>query len=300
MSKIFRLFTEGSETYQDWQASGAFPYNHSNRKNIQTSDGEKSRLEITSIPSPFARVDIAKNAFNEVNEVSMDGVTTFHKTVSDVLDVGEIFFNYDKLKDKIEIITWHPANIKNILKSSNIGNRFLGEALKTYMESDKDTYNFDEHQNYYILNYKKGNHMLDIIGATSPSTLFFSSANNLTYLSENITFANNDHPFDKDLVPLYKRDYEYIKAWFIMRASIPDFSTKMPEVSRYLDNTLFCISDEDKREELRHISETESNKYKHIVVGQAENVEIFGCPLLMLDINLSQRVTLLSDQLVKL
>ena len=284
MSKIFRLFTEGSETYQDWQASGAFPYNHSNRKNIQTSDGEKSRLEITSIPSPFARVDIAKNAFNEVNEVSMDGVTTFHKTVSDVLDVGEIFFNYDKLKDKIEIIIWHPANIKNILKSSNIGNRFLGEALKTYMESDKDTYNFDEHQNYYILNYKKGNHMLDIIGATSPSTLFFSSANNLTYLSENITFANNDHPFDKDLVPLYKRDYEYIKAWFIMRASIPDFSTKMPEVSRYLDNTLFCISDEDKREELRHISETESNKYKHIVVGQAENVEIFGCPLLMLDI----------------
>lgn len=284
MSKIFRLFTEGSDTYQDWQASGAFPYNHSNRKNIQTSDGEKSRLEITSIPSPFARVDIAKNAFNEVNEVSMDGVTTFHKTVSDVLDVGEIFFNYDKLKDKIEIITWHPANIKNILKSSNIGNRFLGEALKTYMESDKDTYNFDEHQNYYILNYKKGNNMLDIIGATSPATLFFSSANNLTYLSEDITFANNDHPFDKDLVPLYKRDYEYIKAWFIMRASIPGFSTKMPEVNRYLDKTLSYISDENKREELRHISEADSNKYKHLVVGQAEEVEMFGCPLLMLDI----------------
>lgn len=290
MSKIFRLSYEHtnhsgqSDAYKDWDGGNGFPYYEDIRKKIKTSDGEKSKLEITSIPSPFARIDIAKNAFDEVNQLSMEGDTTFHKTVSDVLDVGEIFFNYDKLKDKIEIITWHPANVQNMLKSPNIGNRFLGETLKTYLESDKGTYNFDEHQNYYILNYKKGNNMLDIIGATSPATLFFSSANNLTYLSENITFANNDHPFDKDLVPLYKRDYEYIKAWFIMRASIPDFSTKMPEVNNYLKKTLSCISDENKRDELRNISEADSNKYKHLVVGQAEEVEMFGCPLLMLDI----------------
>jgi hypothetical protein len=47
-----------------------------------------------------------------------------------------------------------------------------------------------------------------IIGGTSPSTLFFTSANDLSFT--NIKFGN-DTLFDADLKPLYKRDPEYQK-----------------------------------------------------------------------------------------
>ena len=153
MSYIFRLYTDGPDTYQDWHGMSAFPYNHSNRQNIQDPEGDSAKVEITSIPSPFARIDVAKNAFLEVNRLGLDGDTIFHKTVSDILDVGEIFFNYDKFSSVIDIITWHPENMQKMQVGSSVGNKFLGMAYDTYMTSDKDTYNFDKNQNIYILNY---------------------------------------------------------------------------------------------------------------------------------------------------
>lgn len=281
MSHIFRLYTDGADTYQDWHGMDAFPYNHSNRQNIQDPEGDSAKVEITSIPSPFARIDVAKNAFLEVNRLGLDGDTIFHKTVSDILDVGEIFFNYDKLSQIIEIITWHPQNMET-MQTQSTGNKFLGMAYDTYMTSDKDTYNFDKTQNIYILNYKKGKNMMDVIGATSPATLFFSSSNDLSYLSKEISFGQ-DHPFDRELNPLYRRDYEYIKAWFIMRKLIPGFSQKLPEIDRYLDDTLSRIADNDKRQELRNVTAADANQYSNISItseGQTDIVEIFGQPLL--------------------
>ena len=66
MSKIFRLYREGTSTYEDWNNSPAFPYNSANRDTIEDPDGASARHEITSIPSPFARIDLVKNAFKEV------------------------------------------------------------------------------------------------------------------------------------------------------------------------------------------------------------------------------------------
>lgn len=286
MSKIFRLFKEGAETYEDWHESNAFPYNSTHLQEINDPEGDNARNEITSIPSPFARIDIAKHAFEEVNKLGLEGSTIYHKTVSDVLDVGEIFFNFDKLSDIVEIIPWNPSRIQKLVSSSYKGIRFFGEALQTYMKSDKGTYNFDEQQNIYILNYKgdKALHSLDIIGATSPATMFFSSANNLSYLADEISFGT-DHPFDSDYCPLYKRDFEYIKAWFVMRKSIPDFARKMPEVNKYLDNTLSRVVDAELRRQLINVSEADITQFHRILCstenGQAFTVELFGKDLLM-------------------
>ena len=284
MSHIFRLYTNGPDTYRDWHGMDAFPYNHSNRQNIQDPEGDSAKVDITSIPSPFARIDVAKNAFNEVNRQGLDGDTIFHKTVSDILDVGEIFFNYEKLSQIIEIITWHPQNVQALKEQKQSdGNRFLGMAYDTYMASDQDSYNFDFNQNIYILNYKGGQNMMDVIGATSPATLFFSSANDLSFLAKEISFGQ-DHPFDKDYNPLYNRDFEYIKAWFIMRKLIPGFAQRLPEVDKYLDKTLSMIKDSDKRDELRNLTAADATQFSNINIisnGQADVVEIFGQPLLM-------------------
>lgn len=284
MSKVFRLFKEGAKTFEDWHSSKAFPYNPTHLQEISDPEGDNARNEITSIPSPFARIDIAKHAFEEVNNQGIEGSTIYHKTVSDVLDVGEIFFNYDKLGDIIEIIPWSPSRIQGLLNSGDKGMKYLGEALMTYLKSDKGTYNFDDKQNLYILNYKGKNalHALDIIGATSPATLFFSSANKLDYLATEISFGT-DHPFDSHYEPLYKRDFEYIKAWFVMSKVIPNFARLMPEVNKYLQNTLAKIPSDEQRTELRKINGSETSQYGEISVtsnGQTFTVEVFGKPLL--------------------
>lgn len=57
MSKVFRLYKNGDNTFTDWHESASFPYNSENRdgKNgIDDPEGASSKSEITSIPSPFA------------------------------------------------------------------------------------------------------------------------------------------------------------------------------------------------------------------------------------------------------
>ena len=156
MSKIFRLYREGTTTYQGWNENPAFPYNSNARDTIEDPDGASAKNEITSIPSPFARIDLVKTAFKEVcrrasrDVRELDGNTIFHKMVSDSLDVGEIFFN-------IEIITWNPSLMIDALKNDkNTSHYYVADALQKYLISDAKTYNFDQLKNIYLLNYTNG------------------------------------------------------------------------------------------------------------------------------------------------
>lgn len=285
MSKIFRLGT-GSNTYTDWNESPSFPYNSNSRKNIQDPDGATAKKEITSIPSPFARIDLVKNAFREVCEgKSLDGQTIFHKMVSDAFDIGEIFFNIDRFSNKVEIITWNPGNcIQEMLDSGCDGHKYLGNALQKYLESDAKAYNFGSMQNIYILNYKNGKKELNVIGATSPATLFFSNANNLSYLSEELSFEK-DKPFDTNYNPLYKRDAQYIKALFLYRKCFPNFASVFPELNDYFEKTFQNLSSE-LRQEIRDLNVNDTGNYGTISVNQgAQNdiVEVLGQKLFKLN-----------------
>lgn len=288
MSKVFRLYKEGTTTYQGWNESPAFPYNSNARDTIEDPDGASAKNEITSIPSPFARIDLVKTAFREVcrratkDIKELDGNTIFHKMVSDSLDVGEIFFNIDKFKDKIEIITWDPSSMIPALKNdNNVSHFYVADALDKYLQSDAKTYNFGQLQNIYLLNYTKGPDELNIIGATSPATLFFSGANNLEYIQD-IFFANNDRPFDGDYVALYNRDFDYIKAWWTLRKTIPSFSNLFPEIESYLNLTFKAISDQQIKNKLNAITSASAKDFDFIDVQthqQSNQVEVLGTVL---------------------
>lgn len=288
MSKVFRLYKEGTTTYQGWNESPAFPYNSSARDTIEDPDGASAKNEITSIPSPFARIDLVKTAFKEVcrrasrNINELEGNTIFHKMVSDSLDVGEIFFNIDKFKDKIEIITWDPAvMIESLGNDENPSHFYVADALKKYLRSDAKTYNFDSLKNIYLLNYKNGPDELNIIGATSPATLFFSGANCLDYIQD-IFFSNNDKPFDNDYVPLYKRDFDYIKAWWTLRKTIPAFTNLFPEIETYLNLTFKAITDQILKKRLNQITSASAKEFSLIDVQshqQSNQVEVLGTVL---------------------
>lgn len=307
MSKVFRLYKEGTNTYQGWNESPSFPYNSNARDTIDDPDGASAHNEITSIPSPFARIDLVKTAFREVckmaagNIKKLDGKTIFHKMVSDALDVGEIFFNYDKLKDKVEIITWNPRQaLQEMMHSGNMGHLYLADALEKYMESDARAYNFDQLNNIYLLNYLNGPDEINVIGATSPSTFFFSGANNLEYIQD-IFFANNDRPFDGDYAPLHQRDLEYIKSLWTLRKSIPGFASLFPEIEAYLNLTFKAITDQKVKSQLNAISEADADQFNTIDIrtdGQNNQVEVLGYPLLQVKTktNVESNFTIKADR----
>lgn len=221
MGKVFRIFDDSNRTstIQGW--GNTTIYAHEDIARIKDPNGDTPNRDITSIPTPWARLELVKQAFREVSRQGLDGNSIYHRMVSDALDVAEIFFNIDKLRDQFEILEWEVGKGLDAMKRSvNEGVQLMGKGLSLYREADGQQYNFDETQQIYLLNYKGKNHreVPCIVGATSPATLFFTPAGDISFVSKFVSFGD-DHPFDKDFCPLYKRaDENFIIFWFAFRA----------------------------------------------------------------------------------
>ena len=227
------------------------------------SGNEASQDEPTSIPSPFARIALAKTAFgtvgDEFNRIiegrdnpNITILAAYQKIVSDCLDVAQIFFNYETLKDKVEIIAWDKESDLKEMVSKN-KQKELGKTLETFLtnEGDKRDYHFDKIEKIYLLRYKgKGSSVepkLDIIGATSPSTLFFSSGNKFTNVSNNIQFDNHK-VFGESPIHLYQRDiqfFAYLKQ-YCDRVRSAFGSDILKEFYNYLTENINQLTQEQK------------------------------------------------------
>lgn len=233
MAKVFRLHNNGKNSLVDWAESSL---QTNNIDQIVDPEGETARKNITSIPSPFARIDLVKTAFAQVvRSQKTDDNTIYHKMVSDTLDVGEIFFNSDLYRNQgiVDILHWDRKRDLPLLIQNQPA---VGEVLQMYLTQDAPYYNFDLMEGIFMLRYQgpgmKSN--LEIIGGTSPSTLFFSTANNLSHVAKQINFGGADRPFDGSYSPLEKRDPDFIKWLFSMQNDCVGFSVKFKEVSDYL------------------------------------------------------------------
>lgn len=250
MAKVFRIHKGASNTISNWEDSVRIGTKAID--SIEDPVGATDKKEITSIPSPFARIDLVKRAFKYVAEHGLDGKTAYHKLVSDSLDVGQIFFNIEKYRNFVEIIVWDKKNHLQQLEDSNSAEHVrLGKTYRTFIQQDGDEYNFNQMDCIYLLNYvdSTGPEIMNIIGATSPATLFFTSANNLSYVKKKIKFGC-DSPFDDDYKPLYRREFDYIKYWYSLRASRQDFAKLFPEVDLYLTKCYKLLSD-SQRDDIR-------------------------------------------------
>ena len=294
MAKVFRLFNiQGNNNIVDWQAANI--YGSAAISQIADPDGADAKKEITSIPSPFARIDLIKTAFKEVVDMAnrvagdpeyadFDGNTIYHKMVSDALDIAEIVFNFEKYRDKIEIIVWDKKRDLDI-KSA------FGKTLKRYIDSDSkgdDPYNFSKMDRIYLLNYIGPDRpsKLNIIGATSPATLFFSSANDLSYVSKNISLGA-DKPFDNTFQPLHKRDFEFQKYLYSFRLAygVDQFSKHFKEIDNYLISNTgricnYTFLTQAQKDIIDKIDESTIQSYEPIKIGEkgADTLEILGRP----------------------
>lgn len=296
MAKVFRLYDiQLNNNIVDWQVSQE--YGTQAISEITDPDGATARKEITSIPSPFARIDLVKTAFREVVNLSkgkdkdtiakkkaaLKGImgdnqkpSIYHKMVSEMFDVAQLFFNIDRFKDRFEILVWDKEKDLHL-------NNILDKTIDLYLKSDSvgsDPYNFKKLKRIYMLNYIGPDRPsdLNIVGGTSPATLFFSSSNNLDYVSKNILF-DNDRPFDSTYQPLYERNFDFQKYMFALRKSNNGFAKEFPEVNDYLDLTYGCLSN-DRKGEIDQLSETSVNDYETIGVGDRDQdfLEILGRP----------------------
>lgn len=282
MGTILRLLNDGDNTIQDWGNSAAYDKNSITQ--ISDPNGGSDKREITSIPSPFARLDLFRIAFEYVSVNGLDGKSIYHKLISESMDVAQLFFNIDKINDSVNIIEWRrDRDISELKRSTNKGHKRLGDTLELFLEQDAKAFNFKYFDSLYLLCYNgKGKKTeMDIIGGTSPITLFFTPANDLSYISKYITFGD-DQPFDSDYRPLYKRDLEFhafyrkLAQKFSKYLSDNSFNTSV--IDAYIDNSYKELSYEDKikLDELVVLSNTTSDIILNDGGGTAN---IFNIPL---------------------
>lgn len=265
MGHLFRINSKDSgtkTTIVDWSNANSTPYDKGYVDKID--DTTTTQREITSIPSPFARIELVKEAFGKIVRDSVSGLSPknilellhgnsiYHKMVSDTLDIAQIFFSYPSMEDKVEIIVWDKAKqIADLLSSSNDAHRIVGKTLDMFFSQDSmgnDPYNFGKMKNIYILRYKgPGHRQMHIIGATSPATLFFSTANDESAISKHLCFGT-DYAFDTEYASLDMRDPEFIKYLFTFRYSEPNFDSYYPELAKYMDAVFAILPDELKNE----------------------------------------------------
>lgn len=234
-NKVLRLFT-GPNTSADWHVR-ADGYSKDEVASIK-DPAAGSRKEITSIPSPFARVHLFENAFEWVaNRARLAGIQTlteknaYHQLVSDALDVAEVFFNYEvfnKTQPRLRFVVWNKrAELENL--KSRPEHRLFGETLELFLGQDNTKTRFDQVDNIYLLYWDD-----TLLGGSSPSTLFFAAHNEGFRLARLGIVRGDDVLFDHEPNPLYNRSLAFQRYLYGLFILYPTLQKAMSPLWRYM------------------------------------------------------------------
>ena len=282
--EVLRLF-DGKEYQQDWHSIGDSGYSSQDIEKIIDPASGTSK-EITSIPSPFARINLFEHAFKAVNNEgksnpdSLSESTMFHKLVSECLDVGEIFFNFRNLVDAgytLDVVTWNKREDLQRLKESETGKHdLLGDTLELFLNQDSEGSSFDQIDNLHILECE-----YQVIGGTSPSTLFFGGYNDNYNLSALNLKAGNDTFFDNIFCPLHRRSLIYQRFLHGLFKVHPRLQRQMPLFYDYLQVSLRALGKESPKDykmmqkfigDSKYTEEDYNNEFEELNTGSASGI----------------------------
>jgi len=271
MAKQFRLFE--AEQLTHWQER-AGDYNNNVIKLIGGGNIDKSKNFPTSIPSPFARMDLFRAAFAAFENplLSIDGDTSNHRIVGECLDMLELLYNFESIKDRLTISVWDRNTALTALEHSQYeGHKLLEKTLNLFLNQDKHSFHFDSFRRMYIFSVDGY-----ILGGTSPKTLVFTSANPKEF--SKITFGDLEL-FSGQPKALYKRDRSFVKYVFSLFRSV-ELRQKMSEFHNYLETNLKLIQKADYSffNEIINLNIDSINDYQEIYDGTLR-VDVFGIPL---------------------
>jgi hypothetical protein len=269
MSKVYRL-------HQGQDGTGWFISSPISKNQLETIKTEGKDVA-TSIPSPFARIDLVKSAFRWVTDNGINGTSAQHKLVSDALDVAELFFIYPKHKDKIKIVSWSPADrFENLATDSNSKHSTFAETLGVYWDQDSNVYNFSKVKRLYFL-LNNANH---VIGGTSPATMFFAAPDVRTVVSGLNIACGHDILFDNEFTSLSGRDDKTFIEYIYILSKQPDFAILFPEVYSYLTE-VYKNLDPELKARIAGLSAMNVADYPPCPVldNEMNGCEILGIPL---------------------
>jgi hypothetical protein len=237
MAKVFRLFDDTPMTH--WQ-SRSTDYSSVIIEKIISPDGDQSSILPTSIPSPFARLDLFNTAFRYFNDANnrLDGYTNNHKLVSDCLDLLELLYNKDSINGELTIKVWDKQrDLAKLTNSSYSRHQLLGRTLDLFLKQDDEAFNFNQLHRIYIFYF---NHK--IIGATSPKTMVFTSANDLGFAQVTL----HDRKLFTEPASLKNRDEDFIFYLIAFFKDNPSLSRYMPTFYDYVKRNVKEKMEQDK------------------------------------------------------
>lgn len=217
MGKVFRIHSSG-EVRTGWFQSSPI-----GAKELETIKADKDDVA-TSIPSPFARIDLVKTAFGWVSNHELTGESGYHKLVSDALDVAQLFYlsKNAQYRNDITIVEWSKESVVDKYKDEKASSFF--SSFEVFWKQDGNNYNLDSSQRLYFIYYKNR-----LVGATSPSTLFVSAPDaSSSFLEMDIT-RGTDKLFDDRYAALHEREFPFVKYIFSL--------SKTPEFQRFFRET---------------------------------------------------------------
>lgn len=214
-------------------------------------EGGSPSLDITSIPSPFARMYLYEMAFDRIQNEASSGnynallggdrnpnPTIYHRLVAEALDVGEILFRFDELNnsllpngeqlllDVVEIPL--KDSFEELLRSNDDRHRLLGETYNLFAQttSGKGIYQMEKLQLLLINNIP--------VGGTSPLSMFFASPNDLSEFQIPVRATTT---FDGEHEGLAERDEDFIYSQIMMARKFPALEKLMPAYYAYVIRT---------------------------------------------------------------
>lgn len=229
MSKI--LSYNNKTTGEGWIAIPD-QYSADEINHISDPNGGLSLMPRTAIPSPFAQMDLVKNAFRRLSmSASLHGELMDERLVAGAWDVAQVMYSLPEYGPRVKVVQWNrAASLQQLAQSPR--HKLLADTMEMFLEQDKEAFNFDLLDNLYFL-------VLDgeVIGSTSPVTLFMATPNARPGAYD-LPVEQNVNLFAADNRPLYKRDPAFIRYIYALFTAWPDLKMRCGEVNNYLIATL--------------------------------------------------------------
>lgn len=222
---------------------------------ISDPNGGLSAVPRTAIPSPFAQMDLVKNAFRRLAaNANLNGELMDERLVGNALDVAQLFFNLPELQSKLHVVEWNKTGALQQLKADT-QHKLLGDTMEMFLDQDKEAFNFDHMDRLYFLVH--GN---QVIGCTSPVTLFMATPNARPNLYT-IPVEQNVNVFDLTR-PLHMREPKFVKYIYALFTAYPELKKMCAEVNAYLITSFGLLVPQLRQEILTNIGNPETLDYE--------------------------------------
>jgi len=231
MAKILRLHDTGSSTHEGWGPTGKIGP-HEVERLLDPQGGRAAKVAV-SIPSPFARMHLVETALRFVTQGGTSQDSVYHQLVSHFWDVWEMMFNFHQRKlasQRLQIRAWRKDEELAKLRADP-ATRPLADVLSLYLDG-----RFAKLTELHLIYFPGANGVPQLIGGTSPLTLFFPAPNVRPLPVQRP--QGGGYYFDNTYVPLASREAAFRDYVYQQFVGDPALTALAPLVRDTLDRGL--------------------------------------------------------------